>query len=958
MQNINDPNLKLESFLNKIAEIGNRDDPIENCITDILKLIVRETRAYCGCCTAELERSNHVCIGCRPDEKCICRCKPHWKDLDASVPGPPSSISENQSKFDTIYQIIRSQNEPGLIIIPMSLRGDVFGFFCLCISDSDNLVSKMVSIIKSSVIRLVEQIYLKKWHEIRDRYRNFENRLINRIGQSSGLCDIPGFLKDDFGFHSVFILELNRDSANLKVTYEFSSPGDNFVPPGDVFEISLSEVPLIDRIAQNQSESALMLSSDEIQVLFNDSESDLVHRLGLPKKGLVHLTRSTSKDGRLTVLIGAAFEGEITFNRALTDMLISLSNGVIDVAEREDLIRSGRRQLQVIEMTQLMSRNIIDDADIDPEMETIRRELDAHTCFIMLLDRLSNELRIEALSTLSIESGADSLDSIKISLNSLNTSGILRNSLHQTRIAEVKSYIRIISSYGRAHPNVEKLLAEYKEYVVLQTPLFDSFRRLQGLFIIANEPAHQFGETESALIVEIATKLGSALETRTNIYFDSLTGLPNLKRIRPVVVDRLISFEPFTLLICKITNLKEIVISRGDDIVDECMVSTAKRIRELLRRYPEEIDVGRNSGEASYTFLFPSVAELEIKAFTDDLISTLADEIEIGENIVLLHINIGACFSTDIESSEMLFNYGNLAIQSISENHYATCLFDSDMQQAYHDDKLLEKDIRESLIRRNFEAHYQPKMKCDGIISGYEALARWPRNNHYEYPGLFIEKLEKMGMIQSLFAIVFRKVCEDIEQGNELNHVSVNISPSQLEGSGLKSIITSVLADHPVDPGHIIFEFVETAMLNDEYSQTIRELKEMGFRLSLDDFGTGYARYKTLIDLFNLGMIDELKIDKVFIDHIDSAANLNFVRSINHLAGEFNVDVVVEGVEAIDQFLRVKSIDPDITIQGWIVGKAMPLKEVNQYDYEPIRQLFSMSGTQSDFDPESHERGS
>lgn len=955
---MNDPKAKIESFVNKIAEIGNRDDSVEKCIVDILDLIVQETGSICGCCTAEFEQSNHVSVGCRTKENCCCQSELLRKNQDVFVTGPPGSIPEHLSRIGSIYKKIQSRNDKDMVIIPLSGRGEVLGFFCLRILEPDGVVNNFISVIKSTMIRLVEQIYLKKWYEIKDRYRNFENQIINRIGQTFGLSDVPGFLKDDFGFQSVFILEYNRDAANLKVSYEISSAGETFVPSGDTFEIGQSELPHVKEIADRQSKTVVMLSDEDIRFLLNDSETELVRRLGLQNRESVHLTHATSKDGRLNVLIGAAFDDGIIFNRAMTDVMISLTKGVIAVAEREDLKRSSRRQLHVIEMTQMMSRNIIDGADIDPEMETIRRELDAHTCFAMLLDRLSNELRIKAFSTLSLETGAESLDSIIISMDSLNTSGVLRNSLHQSKIADVKSYNRVISRYGRAHPNVEKLLAEHKDFVVLQTPLFDSLRRLQGLLVIIKEPSHLFDETDSALIVEIATKLASALETRTNIYYDALTGLPNLKRINPVVVDRLISFEPFTLLICKMTNLKEIVISRGDDIVDECMVTIAKRIRELLRRYPEEIDVGRNSGEASYTFLFPSVSELEINAFTDDLIATLSDEIEVGENIVLLHVNIGACYSTDIESSDMLINYGNLAIQSISDHRYATCIFDSDMQQAYHDDKVLEKDIRDSLIKRKFEPHYQPKMKCDGMISGYEALVRWPRNNHFEYPGLFIEKLEKMGMIQSLFAIIFRKVCEDIEQNNELRRVSVNISPSQLAGSGLKSVITSVLADHPVNPGNIIFEFVETAMLNDEYSQTIRELKEMGFRLSLDDFGTGYARYKTLIDLFNTGMIDELKIDKVFIDHIHSAANLYFVRSINQMAGEFDVDVVVEGVETIDQFVLVKSIDPNITIQGWLVGKAIPLKDVKQSDYEPIVKLFRTSGSQKKIDLKSRERGS
>ena len=79
-----------------------------------------------------------------------------------------------------------------------------------------------------------------------------------------------------------------------------------------------------------------------------------------------------------------------------------------------------------------------------------------------------------------------------------------------------------------------------------------------------------------------------------------------------------------------------------------------------------------------------------------------------------------------------------------------------------------------------FLPHYQPKVMCDGTVAGYEALVRWRRNEQIEYPGLFVDKVEKMGLIQGLFEIVFSRVCTDLSAGADLRSVSINLSPSQL----------------------------------------------------------------------------------------------------------------------------------------------------------------------------------
>ena len=76
------------------------------------------------------------------------------------------------------------------------------------------------------------------------------------------------------------------------------------------------------------------------------------------------------------------------------------------------------------------------------------------------------------------------------------------------------------------------------------------------------------------------------------------------------------------------------------------------------------------------------------------------------------------------------------------------------------------------------------------------------------------------------------------------------------------------------------------------------EIRALGINLSLDDFGTGYSSLRMLKNL----PLDELKIDKSFIDHItENQQDKAMVLSILSIAQNTNLRVVAEGIEFREQ---------------------------------------------------------
>ncbi len=116
----------------------------------------------------------------------------------------------------------------------------------------------------------------------------------------------------------------------------------------------------------------------------------------------------------------------------------------------------------------------------------------------------------------------------------------------------------------------------------------------------------------------------------------------------------------------------------------------------------------------------------------------------------------------------------------------------------------------------------------------------------------------------------------------------------------------------------------ETALLADliETKEKLNQFRKSGLKVVLDDFGTGYSSLAYLKDLD----IDELKIDKAFVDEIDQKVKHPLVASIVSIGKNLNLKVVAEGVETEEQVNYLKGIGCPV-FQGFYYAKPLPEEE-------------------------------
>ena len=157
--------------------------------------------------------------------------------------------------------------------------------------------------------------------------------------------------------------------------------------------------------------------------------------------------------------------------------------------------------------------------------------------------------------------------------------------------------------------------------------------------------------------------------------------------------------------------------------------------------------------------------------------------------------------------------------------------------------------------------------------------------------------------------------------------VSINISSYHLQDSNFIPSLFSLLDSNPnIDPASLEIEILETSALDDikAVADIIKRCESRGVRFAIDDFGTGYSSLSYLSQL----PVHIIKIDKSFIhDMNNSDGHRGIIRSIVMLGKSFNLEIVAEGIESIQQgeILIKKGC---YLGQGYFIAKPMSAVEI------------------------------
>ena len=296
------------------------------------------------------------------------------------------------------------------------------------------------------------------------------------------------------------------------------------------------------------------------------------------------------------------------------------------------------------------------------------------------------------------------------------------------------------------------------------------------------------------------------------------------------------------------------------------------------------------------------------------------------ENKVTLSARVGVyeIDRVDLDGEDILVFAAQALVVAKSKDSDDIVWLTKDLLDSIAERKKLESDIRSGLKNGEFRPYYQPKVNIKtGRLCGIEALSRWSHDGKLITPGSYIPIMEHNDTIRLLDLHILRCVCEDISgwlnEGIEMPVVSVNFSRRNLADPDLAKKIDSVVRALKIPQNLIEIEVTESA---DEFSISVltdfvRELHELGYKVSIDDFGSASSSLTLLREI----SFDTLKIDKGFVDN-SKQRDLAILTYIIKLAREIDTDIVAEGVEQQKQVDLLGNLGVDV-IQGYYFDKAL-----------------------------------
>lgn len=284
----------------------------------------------------------------------------------------------------------------------------------------------------------------------------------------------------------------------------------------------------------------------------------------------------------------------------------------------------------------------------------------------------------------------------------------------------------------------------------------------------------------------------------------------------------------------------------------------------------------------------------------------------------------------------VMVDRANIARRSLlmqSQSIVETAFFDEKDRTEFLKEKEIEDKMEAALAHGEFVVYLQPKLDLNkNDVEGAEALIRWNSPEKGLIPPMeFVELFERNGFIKKIDLYVFETICQLlrkwIDEGTPLISISVNLSRLHFQEKNFLEQFEAIRRKYDVPPEYLEFELTERTVFEapevlEVLTETMKRMRELGYRCSLDDFGSGYSCLNILKEL----PIDVIKLDRGFFVGQYNEQSRVIIRTVINMAKELDMQTVAEGVDTQEQCLFLKESGCNM-MQAFLYKKPMPIDE-------------------------------
>ncbi|HEY0845316.1 MAG TPA: EAL domain-containing protein [Noviherbaspirillum sp.] len=412
---------------------------------------------------------------------------------------------------------------------------------------------------------------------------------------------------------------------------------------------------------------------------------------------------------------------------------------------------------------------------------------------------------------------------------------------------------------------------------------------------------------------------------------DALTCLPNRMllqdRLQQAIAHACRTRTQVAVLFIDLDYFKHINDSLGHQVGDALLRMVADRLSKCVR----EGDTVARLGGDEFVLALPLVSGgTDAARVAQKALAALDATFHCGDHELHVSGSIGvSLYPDDGEDVEALMRTADTAMYYAKERGRGNYqFFTQSLNRIAQHRHATGNALRHALLRDELTLHFQPQVDmATGRIISAEALLRWCRPEGASVScNEFIAVAEETGLILPIGEWVLREACRQLRQWHDDGYtdmaIAVNLSPRQLLQPDFQDRVSGVLDEMRVPASCLDLEITETILIQrtEDNVATLKQLSDLGVKLSIDDFGTGYSSLAYLQRF----PVDALKIDRSFVSGIGQDHNHTaLVGAIISMAQSLQLKVLAEGVET-EQQVRFLQAHGCPLAQGYFYSKAIP----------------------------------
>jgi len=425
----------------------------------------------------------------------------------------------------------------------------------------------------------------------------------------------------------------------------------------------------------------------------------------------------------------------------------------------------------------------------------------------------------------------------------------------------------------------------------------------------------------------------SKTQLHEDAYHDFLTGLGNRRLLREefAAARKRDSSARRGVLYIDLDRFRQASESLGLAAGDRLLRMVAARLVEAAGA---DDTLARIGGDEFVILTGALEPEGEAEELASRVLAAMSKPFDLDDQQMLLSASIGISYypkdGDDLSGLKDRASRATYAAKAQGRNQWAVFSPEVARREVIRQD--IRRDLQGAVKRNEFLLEYQPVIRNNGQLYGFEALLRWkhPVRGMVE-PADFVSLAERSGGIIEIGEWVLAEACRSCRdwqrEGGLEPGVAVNVSSVQFEDPDFCERVIRILRNSGLQPGLLTVELTETVLVRDlpRARRILQRLRGEGVQVALDDFGTGYSSLSYLTAL----PADIVKLDRSFLsrDFLDAAP---LIESIILMAHKLGLRVVAEGVESAEQRAGLRSLRCD-AMQGFYFSAPLGGEVLSRY---------------------------